>query len=147
MIQLNKQSTTCLQQAKKLVLLKFVFTDRSPQKLLSQLFRKQLNRSQFSTEQKSRVLLASRCILTLLQLLKEQNSMQFRYSQDVMVLVPKTQHRHRSLLYSTTQQKLNSHLVSTMTLQICLLKSVLRLLQLRQEQSTVSSGVLALTVQ
>ena len=71
----------------------------------SMLFRRPLNRSPFLTEPKSRELLASRCTLMLLQLLKEPNSTILRYSPAVTDWVPRTPHRLRSLLYTTMLRK------------------------------------------
>ncbi len=56
---------------------------------------------------KEPVLLASRCTLMLLQLLKEPNSMILRYSQAVTDWDPKILLRLRSLLYTTTLRRLN----------------------------------------
>ena len=56
----------------------------------------QLSRSLFLTEQKSQELLASLCILMLLQLFATASSAMLRSLQDVMDLVPKIQHLHRS---------------------------------------------------
>ena len=81
---------------KKSVLLKFVFTDHSVHRLLSMQSRIQLSRSLFLTEQKSQELLASLCILMLLQLFATASSAMLRSLQDVMDLVPKIQHLHRS---------------------------------------------------
>ena len=81
---------------KKSVLLKFVFTDHSVHRLLSMQSRIQLSRSLFLTEQKSQELLASLCILMLLQLFATASSAMLRSLQDVTDLVPKIQHLHRS---------------------------------------------------
>ena len=99
-----------------------------------------LNRSAFSTEQKSQEHLASHCTWMLLQHLKDLSSMQFQFTQDVMDLVLKIQHLLRSLLYTTTMRKLNSQSVLKMMLHIFHLMLVSHLLQHQKEQSTVSSG-------
>ena len=104
------------------------------------LSRIQLRRFLFLTEQKSQEHLASHCTWMLLQHLKDLSSMQFQFTQDVMDLVLKIQHLLRSLLYTTTMRKLNSQSVSKMMLHICHWKLTSHSLQLRKEQSTVSSG-------
>ena len=92
----RRQSITLWQLVRKSVLLKFVFTDHSVHRLLSMQSRIQLSRSLFLTEQKSQELLASLCILMLLQLFATASSAMLRSLQDVTDLVPKIQHLHRS---------------------------------------------------
>ena len=81
---------------RKVGVVKFVFTDHSAHRLLSMLFLRQLNRSQFLTERKSQELSASLCILMLLLHLRTANLTALRSSPDVTDLVPRTLHRLRS---------------------------------------------------
>ena len=76
-----------------------------------------LRRSLFSTEQKSREHSASRCILMLLRRSREQNSTQFRSTQDVTALVPRIRHLLRSyaVYHNDEKQKFTIGIVDDVT--------------------------------
>ena len=103
-----------LRQARKSALSRFVFTDLSAQSIFLLLCLRRLSRFPYLTEPRNLVQSVSHFTLMLLQLLRIQSLLTFRYLQDVTDLVLRIQHLHRLSQYTITQRRRDLQSVSTM---------------------------------
>ena len=147
----KRLSTTLPLRARRSVLSRFVFTDLSLLRSLLRQFRLPARSLLFLTEQRSPVQSVSLSSLMLLPLSTQQARTVSRLSAAVTVSVLRIHRRQAYSLYMTSSRRtlprLTSQSVSTMMLLIFHLKRSRLRIQQPRAQSSVNSGVSAVTVQ